>query len=165
MQKSPYVAAVAASKKHSFRKEERNAVRLIAGRGIHEDAHCGTYVQHLYDKAKDPARPNLRQVHLIEEELIEHLQTLGFDIKRGELGENVMTRNVNLIELGAGARLKLGNDAVVEITGLRVPCVKIERFKKGLRRAVQGSWRRNSRCRTPVIARRALSRCASRTPC
>src|SRR5205823_10523527 len=88
------------------------------------------------DKAKDPARPNLRQVHLIEEQLIEHLQTLGFDIKRGELGENVMTRNVNLIELGAGARLKLGNDAVVEITGLRAPCVKIERFKKGLRRAV-----------------------------
>jgi MOSC domain-containing protein YiiM len=93
-------------------------------------------VQHLYDKAKDPARSNLRQVHLIEEELIEHLQTLGFDIKRGDLGENVTTRNLNLLEFGAGARLKLGDDAVVEITGLRNPCVKIERLKKGLRQAV-----------------------------
>ena len=136
MQRSPCVAAVAASKKHAFRKEEKNAIRLIAGCGIQEDSHCGPYVQHLYDNAKDPTRPNLRQVHLIEEELIGHLQTLGFDIKGGELGENVMTRNLNLVELGAGARLKLGDAAVVEITGLRAPCVKIEQFKKGLRRAV-----------------------------
>jgi MOSC domain-containing protein YiiM len=93
-------------------------------------------VQHLYDKAKDPARPNLRQVHLIEEELIEHLQTFGFDIKAGELGENVTTRNLNLVELIAGTRMKLGKNAVLEITGLRAPCIKIERFKKGLRRAV-----------------------------
>jgi hypothetical protein len=81
MQKSPSVATVAASNKHTFRKEERNAIRLIAGHGVQEDAHCGPFVQHLYDKAKDAARPNLRQVHLIEEELVEHLQTLGFDIK------------------------------------------------------------------------------------
>lgn len=136
MQKAPCVVAVAASNKHSFCKEKRNAIRLIAGRGIAGDSHCGIYVQHLYDKAKDHTRANLRQVHLIEEELIEHLKTLGFDIKAGELGENVTTRNLNLIELRAGARLKLGDDAVIEITGLRAPCVKIERFKKSLRRAV-----------------------------
>jgi hypothetical protein len=61
MQKRPSVVTVAASNKHNFRKEERNAIRLIAGHGVQEDAHCGLYVQHLYDKAKDPARPNLRR--------------------------------------------------------------------------------------------------------
>ena len=131
MRKSPYVAAVAASNKHTFRKEERNAIRVVAGRGIQDDTHCGPYVQHLYDKAKDPGRPNLRQVHLIEEDLIEHLQTLGFEIKGGELGENVTTRNLNLIELGACAGLKLGDDAVVEITGLRARASR----SSGLRRA------------------------------
>src|SRR5947207_13940928 len=86
------VAAVAAAKNHTFRKEERMAVRLIAGHGIQGDAHCGATVQHLYDKAKGPSRPNLRQVHLMEFELIEHLRTLGFEIGAGELGEILTTR-------------------------------------------------------------------------
>ena len=112
------------------------AVRLIAGHGIQGDAHCGATVQHLYDKAKGPSRPNLRQVHLMEFELIEHLRTLGFEVRAGELGENITTRNLDLTELGAGARLKLGENAIIEITGLRAPCVKIERFRKGLRRSL-----------------------------
>ena len=32
--------------------------------------------------------------------------------------------------------LELGSDARIQITGLRSPCVKIERYKPGLRRAV-----------------------------
>jgi MOSC domain-containing protein YiiM len=130
------VVAVAAAKDHSFHKNETNAIRLIAGRGIHGDAHCGARVQHLYDQAKDASQPNLRQVHLLESELLEHLQTLGFEIMPGQLGENITTRNLRLIDLYAGARVRVGAKSVIEITGLREPCVKIERFKKGLRAAV-----------------------------
>jgi MOSC domain-containing protein YiiM len=134
--KSACVVAIAAAEKHTFLKEVRSSIRLVAGRGIQGDAHCGRCVQHLHDKAKDSGRPNLRQVHLIEEELIDHLQALGFDIGPGDLGENVRTRNISLVELDLGTRLKLGDDAVVEITGLRTPCIKIDRLKSGLRRAV-----------------------------
>lgn len=135
-QTDPWVAAVAAAKEHGFVKAAVNSINLIAGQGVQGDAHCGCQVQHLYDQAKDPGRPNLRQVHLIEEELIEYLQTLGFDIGSGELGENIRTRNVSLVDLDLGTRLNLGDDAVVEVTGLRTPCFKIDRFKRGLRRAV-----------------------------
>jgi MOSC domain-containing protein YiiM len=151
-QANPYVAAVAAAKKHTFNKGEKNGIWLIAGRGIQGDAHCGATVQHLYDKTKDASRPNLRQVHVIEAELIDHLQTLGFDVSVGELGENVVTRNIDLVELHAGTRLKLGEDAIIEITGLRAPCFKIERFKTGLRRALTAHRCGQAYMRSAVMA-------------
>jgi MOSC domain-containing protein YiiM len=152
MQENPYVAAVAAAEKHTFDKKEKNSIWLIAGRGIQGDAHCGATVQHLYDKAKDASRPNLRQVHVIEAELIDHLQTLGFDVNVGELGENVVTRNIDLVELHAGTRLKLGEDAIIEITRLRAPCFKIERFKTGLRRVLTAHRRGQAYMRSAVMA-------------
>ena len=36
-------------------------------------------------RPKDASRLNLRQVHVIEAELIDYLQTLGFDVKVGDL--------------------------------------------------------------------------------
>jgi len=130
----PLVAGVAASGRHGFRKGVCRTITLVQGFGVEGDAH-GT-VQHLYDKAKEPYRPNLRQVHLIEEELILELNALGFCVAAGDLGENITTRHIRLAGLDSGAVLELGSDARIQITGLRSPCVKIERYKPGLRRAV-----------------------------
>jgi MOSC domain-containing protein YiiM len=130
------VAAVAAGKKHRFSKEIQSTITLLAGLGVEGDAHCGAYVQHLYDQAKDPTRPNLRQVHLVEQELLEQLGTLGFALKPGQLGENITTRHIDLPWLDAGMVLQLGTTALVRITGLREPCVKLARFQKGLQKAV-----------------------------
>src|ERR1700735_4642664 len=55
----PFVAAVSASKKHDFTKESRENVVLLSGLGVVGDAHCGARVQHLYDIARPPTRPNL----------------------------------------------------------------------------------------------------------
>ena len=52
------------------------------------------------------------------------------------MGENVTTRGIDLLALPAGTRLQLGDDAVVEITGLRNPCVQLDRFQPGLMAAV-----------------------------
>jgi MOSC domain-containing protein YiiM len=82
--------------------------------------------------------PNLRQVHLIHEELFDELRAAGFDIQPGALGENVTTHGVDLLALPAGTRLKLGADAIVEVTGLRNPCRQIEAFQTGLMSAVLG---------------------------
>ncbi len=50
--------------------------------------------------------------------------------------ENVTTRGVDLLGLSTGAMLHLGNEAVVEVTGLRNPCVQLDRFQPGLLGAV-----------------------------
>ena len=56
----------------------------------------------------------------------------------GALGENITTRGVDLLGLPVGTRLRLGGSAVVELTGLRNPCVQIDRFRPGLLAAVVG---------------------------
>jgi MOSC domain-containing protein YiiM len=134
--KRPYVAAVSAAKKHTFGKQSVSSIVLMAGLGVQGDAHCGAYVQHLYDKARDSTRPNLRQVHLIGQELIEEVKALGFDVAPGQLGENITTHHLNLLELQTGAVLQLGRDARIRITGLRKPCAKIDRFQQDLCEAI-----------------------------
>ena len=44
--------------------------------------------------------------------------------------------SVRRFGLSAGARLRLGPDAIVQLTGLRNPCYQIEDFRKGLLAAV-----------------------------
>jgi MOSC domain-containing protein YiiM len=88
--------------------------------------------------ARDPAQPNLRQVHLMHEELHDELRAAGFTVGPGDLGENVTTRGIALLALPAGTRLRLGATAVVELTGLRNPCVQLDRFQQGLTAAVLG---------------------------
>jgi MOSC domain-containing protein YiiM len=130
------VAGVFVSGSHTFSKRERQSITLLPGLGIEGDAHCGPTVQHLSDRKKYPNRPNLRQLHLIQTELIEELNATGFDVRPGDLGENITTRRIDLPALPQGALLRIGDTAVVEITGLRTPCSKIERFRKELRRVV-----------------------------
>ena len=125
----PSVVAVSAAKKHGFSKAPTNNITLLAGLGVAGDAHCGANVQHLYDKARNPARPNLRQVHLIEQELLDQLKEDGYAVGPGQFGENVTTRHLNLLELEVGTVLRLGENAQVRITGLREPCVKISRCR------------------------------------
>jgi MOSC domain-containing protein YiiM len=54
----------------------------------------------------------------------------------GQLGENVTVRGLDLLALPTGSRLHLGDDAVVVLTGLRNPCVQLDRFADGLVQAV-----------------------------
>jgi len=132
------VLAVSSSSSHSFSKPTRTSIRLLKGLGIEGDAHAGTTVKHRSRVAKDPSQPNLRQVHLIHAELFEELEAKGFAVSAGEMGENVTTRGIDLLNLPAGTRLLLGGSAVVEVTGLRNPCIQIDRFRKGLMKAVLG---------------------------
>jgi MOSC domain-containing protein YiiM len=132
------VLAVSCSATHSFSKPNRESIRLLAGLGVEGDAHLGRTVKHRSRVAKDPSQPNLRQVHLIHAELFDELQAAGFSICAGQMGENVTTRGIDLLSLPTGARLLIGRTALVEITGLRNPCVQIDRFQKGLMKAVLG---------------------------
>jgi MOSC domain-containing protein YiiM len=126
------VAAVSLRAGHHFSKTPSLGIRLLTGLGVAGDGHMGATVKHRSRVRKDPTQPNLRQVHLIHAELFDELRTKGFVVKPGELGENITTSGIDLLELPAGTRLHLGESAVVEITGLRNPCVQIDHFRQGL---------------------------------
>lgn len=133
---TPTVLAVARDGMHRFSKTSCDAIELVAGQGVASDAHAGATVQHLSRLQRNAAAPNLRQVHLMHAELFDELRLRGFDIAPGALGENVTTRGLDLLGLPTGARLKIGSDAEIEITGLRNPCKQIEHFRPGLLAAV-----------------------------
>lgn len=122
----PAIVAVASDHEHRFAKVARERIELVAGLGVAGDAHFGATVQHRSRVARTPAAPNLRQVHLIGAELFDELAQAGYGVAPGQLGENVTTRDIDLLELPRGTRLRLGSAAVVELTGLRNPCRQID---------------------------------------
>ena len=126
------VLSVSARSGHHFSKTPSLSIRLLTGLGVAGDAHMGETVKHRSRVRRDPTQPNLRQVHLIHAELFEELRAKGFVVQPADLGENVTTEGIDLLALPAGTRLHLGESAVVEITGLRNPCVQIDDFQKGL---------------------------------
>ncbi|MCX5061526.1 MULTISPECIES: MOSC domain-containing protein [unclassified Streptomyces] len=132
------VSAVSSNGGYSFTKPNRQSITLLAGLGVEGDVHAGTTVKHRSRVARDPSQPNLRQVHLIHEELFEEVREAGFEVLAGQLGENVTTRGIDLLALPAGTLLRLGTEAVVEVTGLRNPCLQIDKFQHGLLKRVVG---------------------------
>ncbi len=133
---SPTVLATSLNPLHTFSKRPQPAIHLVAGSGVQGDAHCGNTVQHLYLKRRHPHAPNRMQVHLLQSELFSALAQAGHQLHPGELGENITTQNIDLLHLPLGTCLHLGPDAIVELTGLRTPCKKIDTFQPGLLHAV-----------------------------
>jgi MOSC domain-containing protein YiiM len=126
------VTAVSRSATHTVSKPNEASIRLVAGLGVDGDAHAGATVQHRSRVRRDPTSPNLRQVHLIHSELHDELRAAGFDVSPGQMGENVTTRGIDLLALPTGTRPHLGDAAVVELTGLRNPCVQLDGIQDGL---------------------------------
>lgn len=130
--KAMMVAAVSRSSEHTFSKPMLESITLVAELGVEGDAHLGKTVKHRSRVARDPTKPNLRQVHLIHAELHDELRLAGFAVSVGDIGENVTTQGLDLLALPTGARLLLGDTAVLEVTGLRNPCYQLDQFQKGL---------------------------------
>jgi MOSC domain-containing protein YiiM len=128
----PSVLAVSLRRGHHFSKTPSFSIRLLAGLGVDGDAHMGETVKHRSRVRRDPTQPNLRQVHLIHAELFDELRDKGFDVKPGDLGENITTSDIDLLALPTGTRLHIGASAVVEVTGLRNPCIQLDTFQDGL---------------------------------
>lgn len=132
------VVAVSRGDRHGPGKANQPIIRLVAGLGVEGDVHAGVTVKHRSRVATDPTQPNLRQVHLIHAELFDELVKAGFLITPGAMGENITTRDVDLLGLPAGALLRLGASAVVEVTGLRNPCYQLDEMQPGLMKACLG---------------------------
>ena len=126
------VTAVSRSERHTLIKPNADSIRLMVGLGVEGDAHQGATVKHRSRVARDPTQPNLRQVHLIHAELHDELRQAGFAVTPGQMGENITTSGVDLLGLATGTRLYFGENAVVEVTGLRNPCAQLDKIQPGL---------------------------------
>jgi len=109
-------------------KIPRDDVMLVAGHGVEGDYHAGAFVRHRSRAAKTPDLPNRRQIHLMHAELFDELATYGIAVTPGQMGENITTRGLPILDLAPGTRLHFGTSgasAVVEVTGLRNPCAQL----------------------------------------
>ena len=135
------VAALARSPRHDFAKAPCDSLRLLAGLGVEGDAHCGARDQHIHLNKPD-APPNLRQLHLFPGELMDALAAQGFPLAPGAIGENVVTRGLDLLALPLDTEIAFASGARVRLTGRRTPCRLVDRLGKGLMKALggDGAW-------------------------
>lgn len=129
------VVAVSRDEFHRFSKVPAESITLVVGLGVLGDAHAGTLVQHRSRVRRDPSQPNLRQVHLLHKEVFDEARSMGYELAPGDLGENVLTQDLDLLGLPTGTLLDLGGP-VVRLTGLRNPCAQINNFRSGLLKVV-----------------------------
>lgn len=137
MSPSPHVVAVHRAGEHVFSKQPSDSITLLAGLGVEGDAHMGARVKHRSRVKADPNQPNLRQVHLIASELLDELNEKGYTVNPGDLGENITTVGIDLINQPVGTTLRVGG-AIIALTGLRNPCVQIGAFAEGLQGEMLG---------------------------
>jgi MOSC domain-containing protein YiiM len=121
---------------HEFSKQVVSEIALTAGRGVIGDVHFGETVKHRSRVARDPSQPNLRQVHLMQVELHKELKAMGYTVAAGNLGENILSENIDLLGLPINSILNIGAEVSLQLTGLRNPCLQLDNFQQGLTKAV-----------------------------
>ncbi len=133
-----HVIALHRSAVHNFSKQPEKSLNLLQGLGIEGDAHMGATVKHRSRVAADPTQPNLRQVHLLHAEMIDEICGKGFDIQPGDVGENITTHGIDLLNLPRHTRLYIGLSVILSVKGLRNPCAQLDHFQAGLTQAFLG---------------------------
>lgn len=101
------IVAVCTSEKKGMRKKNIGNGKLIEDFGLEADAHGG---------------PWHRQVSLLALESIDKMRKLGLDVNPGDFAENLTTEGIDLVVLPIGTRLKIGTEAVGEVTQIGKEC-------------------------------------------
>jgi len=101
------ILAVCVSKEKGTQKKNVGSGELKAHHGIEGDAHAGAWH---------------RQVSLLAHESIEKMKKLGLELDYGDFGENIVTQGIDLINLGVGSKLRLGDSVIGEITQIGKVC-------------------------------------------
>lgn len=77
-----------------------------------------------------------RQVTVLKSEAVAELASrYGLDINPGEMAENILTEGIDLNLIGTGARIKLGDSAILEVSQVGKedhPSVVVRRFGRSL---------------------------------
>ncbi|KIV98162.1 hypothetical protein PV10_01842 [Exophiala mesophila] len=94
------IICLAFSPTHEFTKSRCHSLVLLENLGVQGDCHCGETVQHRSRLHIRPPPKNLRQVHLIDAEILEEAE-----VQPADLGENVTTKGLELLSKSAGTKL------------------------------------------------------------
>jgi MOSC domain-containing protein YiiM len=101
------IIAVSVSLKKGVKKTNIFSGKLLENYGLENDAHAGDWH---------------RQVSLLAIESIAKIRAKGLDVNPGDFAENVTTEGIRLWELPVGTRMKLGGEALVEVTQIGKEC-------------------------------------------
>lgn len=101
------IVAVSVSLKKGVKKTNIQSGELIENYGLENDAHAGDWH---------------RQISLLAKESISRIREKGIDVKPGDFAENVTTEGIRLWDFHVGARMKLGAEALVEVTQIGKKC-------------------------------------------
>jgi MOSC domain-containing protein YiiM len=130
-----FVLAVCRKSDPGLPKIEVDAIRLVENLGVAGDYHSGEFVRHRYLAKKDPTKPNLRQVLLVDTGMHADISARGIVIGPGMLGENVLLEGIRVMGLPIGTRLELG-EALLQLTEVRNPCYQLNEIDPRLLKAV-----------------------------
>lgn len=100
------IKAISVSKEKGQKKKNIASALLKQDFGIIGDAHAGSE----------------RQVSLLAEESIERMKQKGLKVSAGDFAENITTQGLDLLELKIGAKIKIGKDAVLEVSQIGKVC-------------------------------------------
>jgi MOSC domain-containing protein YiiM len=95
------IVAVCTSKKKGVRKRNVGEAELQVDWGIVGDAHAADWH---------------RQVSLLALESIEKMRALGLNVGPGSFAENLTTQGMDLLSLPIGSQVRVGDEAILEIT-------------------------------------------------
>jgi len=101
------VEAVCVSDDTGGVKDAVKQVTLVRGHGIDGDGHAGNWH---------------RQISLLSGEQIDTVRAQGLDLVAGAFGENIVTRGLELVDIAVGRRLRVGDEAVLQITQIGKEC-------------------------------------------
>ena len=96
------IKAVCVSEKTGMRKKNIGGGVLVENLGLQDDAHADSSTH--------------RQVSLLAMESIKKMWDLGLKVSVGDFAENITTEGLDLLSLPVGSKIKLGDDALLEIS-------------------------------------------------
>ncbi len=103
------IISIAVSKKKGTRKKSIEKAMLVANHGIENDAHAG---------------PWHRQISFLPSESIDEANKKGLELTFGDYAENIATTGIDWKAAPVGAKFRVGEEAVVEITQIGKECHK-----------------------------------------
>jgi MOSC domain-containing protein YiiM len=103
------VIAVNISTEKGTKKKTVPSCRVLIEHGVEGDAHAGKWH---------------RQVSLLAQESVDKMQAGLTDItlKPGDFAENITTKGIEVMKLPIGTRLKIGDQAELEVTQIGKEC-------------------------------------------
>jgi MOSC domain-containing protein YiiM len=101
------IVAVSISPRKGVKKTNIRQGTLVENCGLEYDAHAGNWH---------------RQVSLLAMESIAKIREKGLDVNPGDFAENITTEGLTLWELPIGTRIRLGAEALLEVTQIGKVC-------------------------------------------